>query len=259
MKSISTTVVGIIVSVVLGVLAGTAQAVMVSGWEPVGDNVVTLTFSDEAGNTVIGSIRKAIFWEMGTEQNPKFVQWDDTATFILRTKDGKEKPLPNAEVKKRIKTVYRNFAPAGKLSGDLTELMGTTPAKEQARPATAAAQPTANTVKGVVSGVSIRTGEAVIPNLNQPQVNVGAKGSTSSVVIELKDVKSTEYMIPVPEMVELQGFTDLKGKHQMMGGLLILSDLQKRLTGKNVEVKCSKGGEKEGTMIYSVSEVKVME
>lgn len=238
------------------IMTGTVHAVMVSGWEPVGDNVVTLTFSDDAGNMIVGKIRQAIFWELGTEENPKFVKWDDTATFTVKAKDGKEYSLPNAEVKSRIKTVYLNFSPDGKLHGDLLELVKTDQ-QDRKKEAPSQTQAENSTVKGTVSSVSIRTGEPVIPNLNAPVVNLAAKGSSSTVVIQMSDAKAKEYVIAVPQIVELQGFTDLKGKHEMMGGLLILSDLQKRLVGKDVELKCNKAGEKEGTEIYSVSGLQI--
>jgi hypothetical protein len=114
-------------------------------------------------------------------------------------------------------------------------------------------------VEGEVVSVSIETGQPVIGNLNKPEMNASVKGSLSSVNIELKNVESTEYKIPLPQLIAMQGFADLKGKSESMGGLLILSDIQKRLTGKHVVMTCTKAGKEDDIQAYTISELQIKE
>lgn len=102
-----------------------SHAVLASGWGPSEGNTLELRFSDEAGNEVLGKIHKPIFWELNTEKSPKFEEWDESAEFSIRDKDGKEYALPNGEIKKRIIEVNRAFAPAGRLRGNCMDLVTT--------------------------------------------------------------------------------------------------------------------------------------
>lgn len=100
----------------------TAQAQMVSGWYPRAGQIMTLQFIDEAGNIIVAEVTQPISWELGTEDSPKFVRWDANARFTVKTPDGRELSLSNAAVKTRIRKVFRAFAPAGLLSGNILDL-----------------------------------------------------------------------------------------------------------------------------------------
>lgn len=124
----------VLIFVVAVTVPAASHAVLASGWGPSEGNTLELRFSDEAGNEVLGKIYKPIFWELNTEKSPKFVEWDESAEFSIKDKDGKEYALPNAEVKKRIIEVNRAFAPAGRLRGNCIDLVTTTTHTEAQSP-----------------------------------------------------------------------------------------------------------------------------
>ncbi len=100
-----------------------SHGAMVSGWNPGGGNILNLTFTDEAGNTIMGQVKNPLYWEMGTEKYPKVIRWDDEAEFFIRTKDGKEYAISNTAVKERIIEIYGSVNNAGKLRGNTMELV----------------------------------------------------------------------------------------------------------------------------------------
>ena len=120
-----------------------------------------------------------------------------------------------------------------------------------------AASKAAGEVTGEVASVSIRTDKPVFSSADNPVIHAGVRGSSSSVVMALKNVTSKRYSIALPKVLEVQGFEDLKPNSRAMGGLLILTDLQKRLIGKHVELTCTKAGNDDDVQLYTISELKV--
>jgi hypothetical protein len=70
-------------------------------------------------------------------------------------------------------------------------------------------------------------------------------GTIPTVNLELEGQPSRSFVVPVSKIVAFPGFTDLKGRHESLGGLLILSDLKERLEGKRVELTYEKVDQKE--------------
>jgi hypothetical protein len=94
-------------------------------------------------------------------------------------------------------------------------------------------------IEGAVKAVSMTT-TAGPKNFTSPKVDLSETDSKSTVVIQLDRPDHQQFNILTSDIVKLEGFKDLDGRHRAMGGLLILSDLQKRLVGKNIIMKCRK-------------------
>ena len=109
------------------------------------------------------------------------------------------------------------------------------------------------TLKGQIESLAMRTAEPVMGNLNSPVMNGSVPGSGSLVVIHLKGHEKDAYLIPLPQILAIQGFSDLTASAQGLGGLLALNPLQKRLNGKEVELTCKKTKREDGEQQYAVS------
>ncbi len=110
-------------------------------------------------------------------------------------------------------------------------------------------------IQGQVAGLSMK---ALEKNLLSPTQGMPGKESKTGVIITLERDLGREYRILLDEMLNIEGFGDLKGKDKMMGGALILSDLQKRLVGKNIVLKCRKIGVEKNKEIFGVSGLEIV-
>ena len=113
------------------------------------------------------------------------------------------------------------------------------------------------TLKGQVETVGIRTGSPIIADASKPVMNAGVKASASRVVIFLQDHKSARYMIDLPRLLDMPEFSDLKEGAQGTGGLFILTPLQERLTGRQVELTFTKLGCEDGVQQYAISAIRI--
>lgn len=116
--------------------------------------------------------------------------------------------------------------------------------------------PVLQEVSGKVASVSMRT-VAGPKSLFDTTLDLSEKDPKSTVVITLEGKPAQEFRILTADIVNIDGFTDLKGKHEMMGGLLILSSLQERLVGKHVVLKCRKIGRDDENDVYGVVTLEV--
>lgn len=112
-------------------------------------------------------------------------------------------------------------------------------------------------IKGKVSGLSMRT-VAGPKSLFDTTLDLSEKDPKSTVVITLEGRPTQEFRILTGDVVNIDGFTDMKGKHEMMGGLLILSELQKRVVGKEIVLKCRKIGREGENDIYGVASFELL-
>lgn len=108
-------------------------------------------------------------------------------------------------------------------------------------------------IRGTITKVAMRTTSGPSANVFEPVTDL-SPDPKSTVIVTLKGKLGQEFTIPTSRIVDVEGFGDLKGKHEIMGGLLILTDLKKRLEGKNVVLHCKKSESgKSKKDIYDIS------
>ncbi len=136
---------------------------------------------------------------------------------------------------------------------------GTAPAN-----ATTTAQPKAQqspaektvVLAGKVESLSMDTGSNVDINFATATITENPKKSVSMVDIQLTG-KTEDIEVPVADIVRFPGFQDLKGREQMMGGLLLLTPLHEKLDGKDVQLTCVKLAGAKGKSVYIVRKIDV--
>jgi len=111
-------------------------------------------------------------------------------------------------------------------------------------------------ITGKVKNVTMQTSQVEI-NMFTATITENRDKSVSLVNIELVDNPDETFKIPVNDIVELPPFQDLKGRHQMLGGLLILSPLQSKLVDKDVKLSCLKAAGDAKKMTYLVRKIEI--
>jgi hypothetical protein len=111
-------------------------------------------------------------------------------------------------------------------------------------------------VKGKVKSVSMETSQVEI-NMATATITENANASVSLVNIQIAERPNETFKIPVDDIVELPPFQDLKGRHKMLGGLLILNPLQSKLIGKDVVLSCFKTKGDSKDLTYLIRRVEV--
>jgi hypothetical protein len=111
------------------------------------------------------------------------------------------------------------------------------------------------TIQGKVASLSMR---ALTESLSSTALGMSEKDLKTAVILTLDGKPDQDYRILVADFLNIEGFTDLKGKDKLMGGALILSDLQKRLVGKNITLKVRKIGTEENQEVFSVTGLEIL-
>ncbi|MEI8290511.1 MAG: hypothetical protein WCH99_13655 [Verrucomicrobiota bacterium] len=111
-------------------------------------------------------------------------------------------------------------------------------------------------INGKVKSVSLEVSQVEI-NFSTFAIKENPNTSVSLINIEIMGKTEETFKIPVNDIVELVPFQDLKGRHQMMGGLLILSPLQEKLVDKDVTLSCVKTTGDTKQMTYLVRKVEI--
>jgi hypothetical protein len=88
-------------------------------------------------------------------------------------------------------------------------------------------------------------------------LDLSEKDAKSTVVITLEGKPNQEFRILMADIVTVDGFTDLNGRHETLGGLFIFSDLRKRLKGKNVVLRCRVIEGEKDAVVYGVATLEV--
>jgi hypothetical protein len=113
--------------------------------------------------------------------------------------------------------------------------------------------PKASTVVGKVKSVSMENDV----EFNFATATGKDNGKQPSVVlIELEGRGKESFEIPTDKLVQLNGFKDLNGKQQALGGLLVLSPLKERLEEKTMELTYTDANTKNGFTQYLVTNIK---
>jgi hypothetical protein len=110
------------------------------------------------------------------------------------------------------------------------------------------------TIQSKVTSLSMRV---LTKSLFRSTLGLSEKDPRTAVVMTLDGKTGQDYRILLADILNIEGFTDLKGKDDMMGGLGILSDLQKRLVGKNIVLKCRKIGIEKDKEVFSVAGLEI--
>ena len=105
-------------------------------------------------------------------------------------------------------------------------------------------------VVGKVTAVSVRNGVSF-----SGPFELKDQGGPSVVLIELEGRENDEFIIPTEKIVKMDGFKDLDGKQNLMGGLFLLKPLQARLEGTVVELTYANSTKKDGTTTYLVTRI----
>jgi len=104
----------------IGLLGFSNQAFALGGyWKPMEGKTYTVTFTDEAKNTVVGEFKKTVHWQWEQDGSVKVTEWDDEATFTFKDKSGKEHKIKNATIKARIANLKPGMM--GKLKGNIKD------------------------------------------------------------------------------------------------------------------------------------------
>ncbi|MBC8874264.1 MAG: hypothetical protein H8E44_32920 [Planctomycetes bacterium] len=119
-------------------------------------------------------------------------------------------------------------------------------------------QPTeeTETFNGKVKAVTLTTA-AGPGSLFDTTIDMSKRDPASTVNITLEGRPEMEFLIPVLHVVEQKDFADLNGRHEAMGGLLILTDLQKRLNGKQILFKCQKVRQEGSKRTYRIDHFEI--
>lgn len=111
-----------IISLVLtvGLLGFFNQVFALGGyWKPMKGKTYTVTFTDEAKNTIIGEFKKTVRWQWEQDGSVKVTEWDDEATFMFKDQAGKEHKIKNTTIKARIVNLEPGMT--GKLKGNIQD------------------------------------------------------------------------------------------------------------------------------------------
>jgi len=111
-------------------------------------------------------------------------------------------------------------------------------------------------IMGKVKAVTMETSQVEI-NMFTATIVENPNKSVSLVNIKLVGKPDETFKIPVNDIVELPPFQDLKGRHQMLGGLLILSPLQNKLGSKDVKLSCIKAEGDAKQLTYLVRDIEI--
>jgi hypothetical protein len=120
----------------------------------------------------------------------------------------------------------------------------------------AADKPASVAITGKVKSVTMENSSVEI-NMTTATITEKPDKSVSLVNIEIVDKPEDTFKIPVNDIVELPPFQDLKGRHQMLGGLLILSPLQTKLVDKDVTLSCLKAAGDAKRSTYLVQKIEI--
>ena len=108
-------------------------------------------------------------------------------------------------------------------------------------------------ITGPVNDIFITTTSGII-DFNAPFNADLSDDPKSTLGITLVGKSNMGFRILVSDLVKMDEFSDLNGRHKSMGCLLILSDLRQRLIGKNVRIKYVKSRPLEDN-IYHIKEM----
>lgn len=109
---------------------------------------------------------------------------------------------------------------------------------------------------GKVEDLSMDAGSNVEMNFANFTIKENSNKSISMVDISLTG-KTDDIEVPVADIVRFPGFQDLKGREQVMGGLLLLTPLHQKLDDKDVQLTCVKLTGVNGNSVYIVRKIAI--